>query len=138
MPRHHSMQNPNEKLPQPDSRAGCAVDDSSAKRFAHTEHDGEIFVMYKGADAGIFFPSPGFTMWHINAALATLNTYFPTEPAARQCSSHAPKDVLTQEIEAHSGRLAGTSGKGPDFEAGFVAALKHVRDNIVPLLHNGR
>ena len=44
--------------------------------------------------------------------------------------------VLTQEIEAHAVKLAGTSGKGGDYEAGFVAALEHVRDNIMPILAN--
>lgn len=42
--------------------------------------------------------------------------------------------VLTQEIQAHIVGLAGTSGKGKDYEAVFVAALEHVRDNIMPLL----
>lgn len=126
----------NSKLSPAVASADLAVTVGSAKRWTHTEHDGEIFISYNGTDSGILWPAPDFTMWHINATLATLNAYFPTEPAARHCSSHAPKDVLTQEIEAHTGRLAGTSGKGPDFESGFIAALKHVRDNILPLLPN--
>lgn len=50
--------------------------------------------------------------------------------------SSSAHGVLTQEIEAHAGKLAGTSGKGNNYEAGFVAALEHVRDNIMPLLAN--
>lgn len=46
-------------------------------------HDSEIFINFRGQQAGILFPSPGFEMWHVNAAVATLNAYFPTEPAKR-------------------------------------------------------
>jgi len=44
-------------------------------------HDSEIFLLFRGQQAGILFPAPGFTMWHINHAVATLNAYFPTSPA---------------------------------------------------------
>lgn len=46
-------------------------------------HDNEVFLLFQGQQAGILFPAPGFEMWHINHAVATLNAYFPTSPAKR-------------------------------------------------------
>lgn len=43
--------------------------------------------------------------------------------------------LLKQEIDAHTGRLAGTHQKGPDFEAGFIQGLRHVKDNLLPLIN---
>lgn len=62
----------------------------STQDWTHTIHDGEIFLHYKGADAGVMFPNPAFTNWHVNAMLATLNTYFPTEPGTRHECSEPP------------------------------------------------
>lgn len=55
----------------------------SQKDWQTSTHDGETFLLFQGQDAGILFIAPGFSPWHVNAMVATLNAYFPTEPAKR-------------------------------------------------------
>ena len=80
---------------------------TDSKDWTHTIHDGEIFLRYKGADAGVLLPNPGFTNWHVNAVLATLNAYFPTEPGTREpypqppASHKALKAALDMLHELH-------------------------------------
>jgi hypothetical protein len=91
---------------------------NNTHQFTTSIHDGEVFLTYKGAavvDAGILFPSPAFSMWHINALVATLNTYFPTEPAQRFCESTKPAAPTPGDTEkdkfAEFGRLCLQSAK---------------------------
>lgn len=41
--------------------------------------------------------------------------------------------LLTQEEYKHAGELKGSSGKGASYEEGFIAGLKHCRENLLPL-----
>ena len=46
-------------------------------------HDGEVYLMFKDIQAGVLFPQTGLGMDAINRVIATLNAYYPTEPAHR-------------------------------------------------------
>jgi hypothetical protein len=55
-------------------------------------HDSEIFLLYKGSQAGILFPSPEFPIAKIREAVATLNQAEPaTEGYTRRCDCCGPE-----------------------------------------------
>lgn len=43
--------------------------------------------------------------------------------------------VLTVEIEKHQNSLKGKSDKTPEWEEGFVAGIKHVREHVAIANH---
>lgn len=56
-------------------------------------HDEEIFLLYRGVQAGVLFPSPDFPVSKIREVVAILN-----EVNSTGCRSKAEFDALEREI----------------------------------------